>query len=170
MSGVPQRSVLGPALFNIFVDDMDSGIECTLSKFADDTELCGAVDMLEGRDAVQRDPDGLERWACANCMEFNKAKCKVLYMGRGNPKHKYRLGGEWMESSPEEKDLRVLVDEKLNMTQQRVLAAQKANCVQGDQQVEGGDSAPLLRSGETPLQCCVQLCGPQYKKDMELLE
>ena len=151
-TGVFQDSVWGLLLFNIFISDIDSGIECTLSKFAADTKLSDAVGMTEGRDAIQRDQGTLRKWAHENLMKFNKAKCKALHLGQGNPRYECR----WEKNS-----LRAALGlggsggTKLDKRQQCALTAWKANSVLGcikrvTAVGQGRDCPPQLCPHETP--------------------
>jgi len=175
-SGVSQGSVLGPVLFNFFINHMDEELDCTLSKFAGGTKLGGVVDKLDSCAAIQRDLDGLESWAERNLMRFNMGKCRVLHLGRNNPILQYRLGVDLLESSSVERHLCVLVNDKLTMSQQCALAAKKANGILGCiRKRVASRSREVLLSLYTALvrshlKSCAQFLAPQFKKNEELLE
>lgn len=117
---------MGPLLCRVFLNGTDCGIECTLSKYADDTNLSSAVDTTEGWDAIQKDLDKLENWAHEDLMKFNKCnevqQLCCTWAGAWVRRHEHKLG-EVVESSPAKRDLRILVGEELDMSQQGALAA-----------------------------------------------
>ncbi|KAK4831677.1 hypothetical protein QYF61_018674 [Mycteria americana] len=166
----------GPVLFNIFINDLDGGAECTLRKFADDTKLEAVADTPDGWAAIQRDLDRLEKWASRTLLKLNKEKCKVLYVGRNNPRHQYMRRATHLGSSLAEKDLGVLVDTRLNMSQQCAFVAKKTTNILGCVKRSVACSLreailPLYSALVRPhLEYCAQFWAPQYERDMGILE
>jgi len=137
-SSVSQGLVLGQVLFNIFINGLNKHSASLLI-------ILNWEEWLTHQKAVLplRVLDRLESWVERNLMRFIKGKCRVLQRGTNNCVHLYRLGSDLLEGISAEKDLGVLVDNRLAMNQQCALVA-------------------LLRPH---MECWIQFWAPQFKKD-----
>jgi hypothetical protein len=175
-SGVPQGSVLGPTLFLIYVNDMDSVVEVLLLKFADDSKLYDKVKTEVDRQRIQRDLVRLVEWSEDWQMSFNVQKCKVMHIGHNNPEHSYSMNGEELQTVEEEKDLGIVITKDLKPSNQCVAAVKAANRTLGmfNRSFEHktiDTVKTVYKSLIRPhLEYCVQAWSPSLKKDIALME
>ncbi|CAM5134922.1 unnamed protein product [Natator depressus] len=174
--GVPQGSVLGPVLFNIFINDLEKGVNSEVAKFADDTKLLKIVKSQADCEELQKNLTKLGDWATKWQMKFNVDKFKVMHIGKRNPNYTYTVMGSKLAVTTQERDLGVIVDSSLKSSTQCAAAVKKVNRMLGiikkgiDNKTEN-IILPLYKSMVRPhLEYCVQMWLPHLKKDILELE
>lgn len=173
LSGVPQGSVLGPLLFLLYVNEIPEVIQGTAKLFADDTKV---FDKASRKDVLQKDLDTLYKWSSKWLLKFNESKCKVMHVGRNNPRNDYKIGNVVLEKVSEERDLGVYLSDDLKPSVQCVEAAKKASSALGiiKRTFSSFEISSFALLYKTYVRChmeyCVQAWSPYYRKDIDILE
>jgi Reverse transcriptase (RNA-dependent DNA polymerase) len=133
LSGVPQGSVLGPLLFNIYINDIDSAVTARqiIKKFADDTKLGQIIDSPAAAAELQATLNNIYEWSVTWGMKFNISKCHVMHVGKNNTTHVYTMGGQRLAVTKSEKDVGVIISDNLKPNEQCKKAAATASAVLG---------------------------------------
>ena len=184
-SGVPQGSVLGPVLFLIFINDLPLEVLSPLSLFADDSKIFTRIVTnkkntkwtgFDGQGALQRDLTKVQKWAEKWKMEFNIGKCKIMHIGKKNPKNVYVMGGTELETTRAERDLGVTIDDQLDLGKHIKSIVAKANRMLGLIRISFAclDKTMFLNLYlvlvRPHLEYCVQVWSPYKQKYIKLLE
>ena len=181
ISGVPQGSILGPVLFTLYVNDIPDGLETLISMYADDTKLYATLTSENSTDQLLSDLRKLETWARLMQMKFHPGKCKVMHLGKNNPKKSYEMkthDGKYhtLEETEVEKDLGVLVDNKLKFSQHIQSKVNKANkilgCIKHTFKYMNKDIFTMLYKSliRPHLEYASCIWSPQLKRDKDSIE
>ena len=176
LSGVPQGSVLGPALFIIFVNNIADETLNEIFAFADDLKLVSQADSVLDRSVMQTDVNTLNSWARTWKMKFNAKKCSVMHFGNRNPQHTYTLGEEQLAASSCEKDLGILIQSNLKSDQHVKKVAQKCYQILGQINRSFKFKTPeimlkLYQTYVTPhMDYGVTVWCPSTQRDIDVLE
>ena len=128
-NGVLQCTLLGLTLFNIFINDAPSIVHNYLAFYVDDPKLIGGIRNQLNADVFQNNINELNNWANAWLLSFNTSKCLVLHFGENNLHIGYTLNDLSLEALHKNRDLSVLVDEKLTFDSHAAIAASSASFI-----------------------------------------
>ena len=176
ISGVPQGSVLGPTMFNIFINDAPLALKSRMTLYADDSKVIGPASTLEDTSQLQNDLDLLSVWAKSWLLTFNVSKCHVLHFGHKNINTTYSLYGQLLSPVLEERDLGVIVDNDLKFSTHAKKAAASASSSLGLIKRTISSRSPKILSFlykglvRPRLETGMVLASPFFKKDVKILE
>ena len=171
-SGVPHGSILGPILFLIYINDLGINLSNWILKFADDTKLFGVATKYEDQLSLQDDLNKLLEWSIDWQMLFNIDKCKVMHLGKSDNPYCYQLQGIALEDVAEEKDLGIIINSDLKVSNQCSQAYAKASKM--NRSIVYKSANILLKFYKSLVRPHVEYCtaawSPHYTKDIQLLE
>ena len=179
LCSVGQGTVLGPILFVIYINDIDTCaqfIKALILKFADDTKILKQICTPTDGSQLQIVISNLCDWARKWQMYFNVDKCKVLHLGQKNPHLTYLMDGTQIQSVTQEKDLGVIIYDNAKPSEQCAKAVKKANQVLGQllRSFQCRDKHTLIQLYKVfvrpHLEYAVQAWCPYTVKDIELME
>ena len=134
LSGIPQGTVLGPLLFVIYINDILDHVDSEGLLFADDAKIFRAITCKNDALLLQHDIMQLESWSDKWLLKFHPDKCHLLSLGKlENIKycHRYKVSGQEIEHTFEEKDLGVIMDSELTFSEHITEKVNKANSLVG---------------------------------------
>ena len=175
-SGIPQGSVLGPLLFVIFINDLPDCVTSDAYLFADDTKIFRIIGNDSDRDELQQDLHILDEWSKKWLLKFHPKKCKYMTIGKDDGQFKYTLQGQQLQKVQEEKDIGVIIDDKLSFEGHISEKVNKATHMFGllrrtfqclDQKIFISLYKTLVR---THLDYASLVWAPYKTKDIEILE
>ena len=178
-SSVIQGSVLGPILFVIYINDIDTCINNKggiIPKFADDTKVAKVVTDNQTPAEMQEVIYNLEKWCNTWGMQFNTKKCCILHFGHRNAKYQYKMNGQVLDSQSSQRDLGITISDNCLPGLQCAMAAKKANQILG--QINRSFScktkdimSQIYKVFIRPhLEYAVTSWAPWHKKDIDTLE
>ena len=176
LSGVPQGTILGPTLFNFYVNDLLTLLSNFITIYADDSKLVGKAATPSDQQSIQTDLDSLGRWANVWLLTFNVNKCHVIHFGRHNKHHNYFLQDNFFSVVSNERDLGVIVDHQLKFSSHAKSFSFSADETLGIIKRTISSRHPrvlmkLYKALVRPrLEVGMSLAVPFFKKDKKLLE
>ena len=169
-------SVLGTALFAIFINDMPNAIKNSCMLFADHAKLYRTIQTKEDASSLQEDIDSLVRWSLNWQLSFSVEKCKIMRIGNDKNPQTYYMNGQPLDYVKEEKDLGVVADNRLKFRKHAASAVKQANKVLGlikhSFTALDDTTLPLLYTSmvRPHLEYGNIIWGPHFKEDMKAVE